>query len=92
MKGKPINIATIKKIREEFEDVTERVKNVNYEEVGGNLKKNKKNFFDFLVEIIGGIVKIGLKTLGLVFLFFAVFGCIGWCIGFTLLFIFKSIE
>lgn len=43
MKGKPINIATIeKKIREEFEDVTERVKNVNYEEVGGNLKKNKK--------------------------------------------------
>lgn len=42
MKGKPVNIATIKKIREEFEDVTERVKNVNYEEVGGNLKKNKK--------------------------------------------------
>ena len=40
MKGKPINIATIeKKIREEFEDVTERVKNVNYEEVGGYLKK-----------------------------------------------------
>lgn len=93
MKGKPINIATIeKKIREEFEDVTERVKNVNYEEVGGNLKKKSKNFFDFLVEIIGGIVKIGLKILGLVFLFIAVLGSIGWCIGFTLLFIFKSIE
>lgn len=62
MKGKPINIATIeKKIKEEFEEVSERVKNVDYQEVGGKLKKKSKNFFGFLAELIGGIVKIIVK-------------------------------
>ena len=90
MRGKPINIATIeKKIREEFEEVSERVKNVDYQEVGGKLKKKSKDFFGFLAELIGGMVKIILKLFGLLFLFLAVIASLGWCVGFVLFFIFK---
>lgn len=93
MKGKPINIATIeKKIKEEFEEVSERVKNVDYQEVGGKLKKKSKNFFGFLAELIGGIVKIIVKFFGLLFLFVAVIASLGWCVGFALFFIFKTVD
>lgn len=93
MRGKPINIATIeKKIREEFEEVSERVKNVDYQEVGGKLKKKSKDFFGFLAELIGGMVKIILKLFGLLFLFLAVIASLGWCVGFVLFFIFKTVD
>ena len=93
MKGKPINISTIeKKIREEFEEVSERVKNVDYDAVGGQLKKKSRNFFDFLVDLIGGIVKVALKLVGFLLLFVSVVASLSWCVAFALFFIFKSID
>jgi len=93
MKGMPINIGTIeKKIREEFEAVSARVKNINYEEMGNNAKKKSKNFFNFLTDLIGGIAKFVFKLFGLLFIVIAVIGSLCWCIGFALFFIFKTID
>jgi len=47
MKGEPVNIATIeKKIREEFEEVSSKIKDIDYEEVKTSLKKIH-NVFQF---------------------------------------------
>lgn len=46
MAGDPINISNIeKKIREGFEDVTEKVKNVDYDKMGASVKKKFKKYF-----------------------------------------------
>ena len=48
MKGEPVNIATIeKKIREEFEEVSSKIKDIDYEEVKTSLKKNPQRFSIF---------------------------------------------
>ena len=45
MKGEPVNVSNIKKkIKEELEQVSEKVKEVDYENMGDQLKKNPKTF------------------------------------------------
>ena len=45
MKGEPVNVSNIKKkIREELDQVSEKVKDVDYENMGSQLKKNPKIF------------------------------------------------
>ena len=53
MKGEPVNIATIeKKIREEFEEVSSKIKDIDYEEVKTSLKKKSTTFFNFLENVL----------------------------------------
>ena len=73
MKGEPVNIATIKKkIKEEFDDVTTKIKDLDYEKAGSTLKKKSKNFFQFLENLIRKIPSIILKLIGLVFLLISI--------------------
>ena len=69
MKGKPINVSTIeKKIKEEFEDLSSKIKDLDYEKAGNTLKKKSRNFFQFLEGILSAIPKIIFKLLGILFL------------------------
>ena len=46
MKGKPINVSNIeKKIKEEFDEMSSKIKDIDYEEAGNSLKKKVKKFF-----------------------------------------------
>ena len=48
MKGEPVNIATIeKKIKEEFDEVSSKIKDIDYQEVKSSLKKNPRFSSDF---------------------------------------------
>lgn len=69
MAGDPVNISNIeKKIREGFEDVTEKVKSVDYDKMGASVKKNSKNFFDSILEIFMSIIRVCAKFIGIVIL------------------------
>ena len=46
MKGEPVNISTIeKKIKEEFDEVSEKIKNADYSSMTSSVKKKIRNFF-----------------------------------------------
>ncbi len=70
MKGQPVNVANIKKkIKDELNQVSEKVKDVDYESLGDQLKKKSKGLSDILLKLIMGIGKIAALLLG-VFLIF----------------------
>ncbi len=64
MTGEPVNISNIeRKFKEGFDNVADRVKNVDYDKYGNKVKTGASNFFDSLGEVIVGLV-IGFFTLG----------------------------
>ncbi len=66
MKGEPINISNIeRKVKEGFEDVSEKVKSVDYEKVGNKVKSGTQNFFDTLGDIIMFLFKVVGKFIGI---------------------------
>ena len=72
MKGEPVNVSNIKKkIKEELDQVSEKVKDVDYENMGSQLKKKSKDFSDFLLKVVKGIVKILTLLIGVFILFIA---------------------
>ena len=72
MKGEPVNVSNIKKkIKEELDQVSEKVKDVDYENMGSQLKKKSKDFSDFLLNVAKGIVKILTLLIGVFMLFIA---------------------
>lgn len=69
MKGKPINVSNIeKKIKEEFDEMSSKIKDIDYEEAGNSLKKKSRNFFQFLEGLLRAIPGVILKLLGILFL------------------------
>ena len=73
MKGKPVNISTIeKKIKEEFDEVSSKIKDIDYEKASNSLKKKSRNFFHFLEETLKTIPKVILKILGVLFLIISI--------------------
>ena len=70
MKGEPVNVANIKKkIKEEIDQVGDKVKDVDYENLGNQLKKKSKNFSDLVLKLIRGIVKLLTLLIGVFLLF-----------------------
>lgn len=70
MKGEPVNVSNIKKkIKEEIDQVSEKVKDVDYKNMGDQLKKKSKDFSDLLLKLAKGVVKLLTLLIG-VFLFF----------------------
>jgi len=66
MKGEPVNISNIeRKVKEGFEDVTEKVKSVDYEKVGNKVKSGTHTFFDTLGDIIMFLFKVVGKFIGI---------------------------
>ncbi len=69
MAGKPANITNIeKKIKEGFDDVQERLSDVNFEQVGQKAKSGASSFFDSIGDIIVVILKIFAKLFGVIFI------------------------
>ena len=48
MTGDPVNITNIeKKIKDEFDEMSSKIKDIDYEEAGNSLKKSQEIFFNF---------------------------------------------
>ena len=60
-----------KRLRKELDQVSEKVKDVDYENMGSQLKKKSKDFSDFLLNVAKGIVKILTLLIGVFMLFIA---------------------
>ena len=66
MKGEPINISNIERtVKEGIDDVTERVKNVDYQKMGDKVKSGGQTFFDTLGDIIMFLFKVIGKFIGI---------------------------
>lgn len=82
MRGEPVNISNIeKKVKEGFDDVTERVKNVDYEKVGRKVKSGSQTFFESLGNVLLSILKVIGKFFGLIIIFVAASTLISLLIG-----------
>jgi len=65
MTGEPVNISNIeKKVREEFENVSEKIKNVDYDKYGNQIKTGAGKIGSSFADFIMTIFKIFAKFLG----------------------------
>lgn len=82
MRGEDINISNIeRKVKEGFDDVAEKVKNVDYAEVGNKVKNGGKTFFDTIGDIIMFFFKIFGKFIGIILVIVGAATIIGMFIG-----------
>ncbi|RVT77506.1 PspC domain-containing protein [Flavobacterium sufflavum] len=67
MTGEPVNISNIeKKVREEFENVSDKIKNADYDKYGNQIKKNANKVGNSLGNFIISVFKIIAKFLGII--------------------------
>lgn len=65
MKGKQINISNIeKKFKEKLNDVTDTVKNVDYQKYSDKVKNNSTSFFESFKNVTLTILEIFIKVVG----------------------------
>ncbi len=82
MRGEPVNISSIeRKVKEGIDDVTQRVRNVDYEKVGNDLKSGGRNIFDTLGDIIMFLFKVIGKFIGILLIIIGAATLIGLFIG-----------
>ncbi len=82
MTGKPVNISNIeRKVKEGFDDVADKVKNVDYEKVGNSVKSGSKTFFDTVGDIIMFLFKVFGKFIGVLLIIIGATTLIGLFIG-----------
>ncbi|MFS4457150.1 PspC domain-containing protein [Maribacter sp. 2304DJ31-5] len=82
MRGEAINISNIeRKVKEGFEEVTDKVKSVDYEEMGNKVKNGGKTFFDTLGDIIMFFFKVFAKFIGILLIIIGASTLIGLFIG-----------
>ena len=78
MRGEPINISNIeRKVKEGFDDVADKVKNVDYEKVGNKVKSGSKTFFDTIGDIIMFLFKVFGKFIGILLIIIGASALIG---------------
>jgi phage shock protein PspC (stress-responsive transcriptional regulator) len=67
MTGEPVTISSIeKKVREEFDSVSEKFKNVDYDKYGNQIKTGAEKFGNTLSVIISNTFKVFAKFLGVI--------------------------
>lgn len=82
MKGEEVNISNIeKKIKKGLDDVTDSVKNVDYQKYGNKVKSSSKTFFDTLGDIIMVLFTIFAKFIGVLLILVGAITIIGLIIG-----------
>ncbi len=82
MTGEPINISNIeKKFKEGYENVSEKVKNVDYDKYGKKVKSGATGFFDTLGNILLTILKIFVKFIGIIVIMVSLITLIALIIG-----------
>ena len=82
MTGEPVTISNIeKKVREEFENVSDKIKNANYDEMGNRVKTKEEkagnsfgNFIIAVLRVFSKILGVILIIAGLTVLFFLLIG------------------
>lgn len=78
MMGEPINISNIeRKFKEGFDNVADRVKNVDYDKYGNKIKTGTSQFFDSLGEAIVVLFKLFAKFIGVVIIVVSLLTMIG---------------
>ena len=78
MTGEPINISNIeRKVKEGFDDVADKVKNVDYDKVGNKVKSSSKTFFDTIGDIIMFLFKVFGKFIGILLIIIGAASLIG---------------
>lgn len=66
MTGEPVNISNIeKKVREEFETVSDKIKNADYDKYGNQIKKGANRVGNSLGNFIISVLKIFAKFIGI---------------------------
>ena len=69
MRGEPVNISNIeKKIKDGIDNVSDTVKNIDYEKYGDKIKSNSKSFFDTIGDIIMFFLNLFAKFFGVIFI------------------------
>jgi phage shock protein PspC (stress-responsive transcriptional regulator) len=67
MKGEPVTISNIeKKVREEFDTVSEKIKNVDYDKMGNQVKTGAEKFATSLGDVLMNVFKVFAKFLGII--------------------------
>jgi len=67
MTGEPVNISNIeKKVREEFENVSDKIRNVDYDKYGNQIKSGAGKFGSSLGDFIMTVFKVFAKFLGVI--------------------------
>ncbi len=90
MTGEPVNISNIeRKFKEGFDNVTDRVKNVDYDKYGNKIKTGASGFFDTLGNLIATLFKVFAKFIGVFIIIVSLSTIIGLVIAF---FTFGSID
>jgi phage shock protein PspC (stress-responsive transcriptional regulator) len=80
MTGEPVTISSIeKKVREEFESVSNKFKNANYNKMGNEAKAGATKVADGIGEIFINVFKVFAKILGTIILVFSSFALLGIC-------------
>lgn len=83
MSGKAVNIDNIQeKVKEGFENVTDAVKNVDYDKYGNKIKKGTQGFFGAIGSVIMFFLKILAKIFGVLFIIAGASIVIGLFVGF----------
>ncbi|MDO6602396.1 PspC domain-containing protein [Arenibacter palladensis] len=82
MRGEAVNISNIeKKVKESFDDVAEKVKNVDYEKVGNKVKDGSRGFFNAIADIIMFFFKIIGKFIGIILIIIGAAGIVALLVG-----------
>ena len=93
MRGEPVNISNIeKKIKEGLDDVTQKVKSVDYSKVGDDLKKKSIKFSEMLERLILLLVSIASKIIGFFMIVFSTIVLIGLLFSVAIFGFISSIE
>jgi phage shock protein PspC (stress-responsive transcriptional regulator) len=67
MKGEPVTISNIeKKVREEFDTVSEKIKNVDYDKMGNQVKTGAEKFATSIGDVLMSVFKVFAKFLGII--------------------------
>ncbi|HLF51719.1 PspC domain-containing protein [Flavobacterium sp.] len=90
MTGEPVTISNIeKKVREEFENMSEKFKNANYDEMGNQVKTGVGKVAGGLGEILKKIFGVFAKILGVFVVVFSSVGLLAVCVA-SIILIFSS--
>lgn len=82
MTGEPINISNIeKKFKEGYDNVSEKVKSVDYDKYGKKVKSGATGFFDTLGAVLLTILKIFVKFIGVIVIISSLATLVGLIVG-----------
>ncbi len=90
MTGEPVTISTIeKKVREEFDSVSNKFKNADYDKMGNEIKSGANKVADGIGDVFMNIFKIFAKILGAIIIVFSSLSLLGISIA-SIILIFSS--